>query len=152
MEIPSWSIAAWPIVEWYLPANCWTFPRLLHGQTRLLGDPTEPERRGDTVWTGELDGERIGFAWDWVEIRPRAIVVADPNMVLSNVRFLGDEGDSYLEVAPSIVQLNRLVHALPWQECVLEAIGDSPAAAVPGLLGQYRRAKSTPATISAMTV
>jgi hypothetical protein len=76
---------------------------------------------GQTIWAGTIDGTEAGMAWDWIEIGHGIVAMADPLSVVSNVRFLGDEGEvlTALQAAP---YLNGLVHQLPWQQEVERAL------------------------------
>jgi hypothetical protein len=80
-----------------------------------------------------MNGQSVGLAWEWAEHRPGVVVLADPNCIVSNARFVDEEG---LPMQPllALIALNRVVHALPWQEAVCKALDPAPdmaAAALP---------------------
>ncbi len=119
-------IKSWPTLEWYLPyeeSPLETFQHL-DSQTR---DSTAANghRHGETVWIGGVNGHSVGLAWEWAEFRPGVVVLADPNCIVSNVRFVDEEG---VPVPPlmALIALNRVVHALPWQQAVCKALGPAP--------------------------
>jgi hypothetical protein len=130
METQIRLIAQLPILEWYLPPDSWTFPQFRHAHTHQLNNPSTSERHGVTLWTGDIDGQSIRFAWEWVEISPRVLVMAT-SKVHSNVLFICEQHETYLEPAASTVQHIRIVHSLPWQKRVLESIDGWSAAGVP---------------------
>lgn len=60
------------------------------------------------------DGE-AGLAWDWVEIGPGIVTMADPLGVVTNLRLLGDRGD-VLTAHEAAVHISHLVRQIPWQD------------------------------------
>ena len=120
-------IKSWPIIEWKLPPDMGTWPALVHASTSAREANTGPvdRRCGETVWIGVVDGKSIGAAWEWVELRPGVVMIADPNTILTNIRFL-DESDAYQEPLRALVSMNRLVHVLPWQATVAAVLAAQP--------------------------
>jgi hypothetical protein len=105
--------------------------RLVHLGTRVLnfGDRTGP-CSGQTLW-GKSSPERpAGLAWDWVQIQHGVVALADPLGLITNLRFLDAEGTA-LNVQQTAMQLNEIVHGLPWQTEVRLALTDSAAVNVP---------------------
>jgi hypothetical protein len=76
---------------------------------------------GQTLWMARGTAGEAGMAWDWIEISHGVVAMADPLSVVSNVRFIGHEGEvlTALQAAP---YLNGLVHQLPWQQEVERAL------------------------------
>jgi hypothetical protein len=122
MSFESWMVKAWPMVEWYLPDVTAPGPALCHVQTQVRPGSDRPGRRfGDTVWIGVVQGRSVGLAWDWVELQPGVVMLADPNSIISNLRFLTAQR-TYQEPVVGLISLNRLVHELPWQSVVLAVL------------------------------
>ncbi len=122
MSVQAWMVKAWPMVEWYLPDATDRWPALWHVQTQVRDGSDRPGRRfGDTVWIGVVNGKSVGLAWDWVELRPGVVMMADPNSVITNLRFLTPQRH-YQEHAVAMVSLNRLTHHLPWQDTVVAVL------------------------------
>jgi hypothetical protein len=124
-------IKSWPTVQWYLPLEADRFPAFKHLCTQVR-ESTLPggKRQGETVWMGMLDGEPAGLAWEWAEARPGVVLLADPNSILSNIRFIGQpEGHSQAVQSPLavVVALNRIAHQLPWQEAVCRVLQEHTA-------------------------
>ncbi len=130
MEVQSWMIKSWPTVQWYLPLEADRFPAFRHLCTQVR-ESTLPggKRQGETVWMGMLDGEPAGLAWEWAEERPGVVLLADPNSILSNIRFVGQAtGGNPAPQSPLavVVALNRIAHQLPWQEAVCRVLQELP--------------------------
>jgi len=118
--ISPWSLRAWPPLLWQ--ADRASGLQFHHLGTRITcpGDRLSG-MAGQTLWAGSLADGEAGVAWDWVQISHGIVAMADPLSVVSNVRFLGDEGEvlTALQAAP---YLNGLVHQLPWQREVERAL------------------------------
>jgi len=61
------------------------------------------------------------MAWDWVQIARGVVAMADPMSVISNLRFIGGEGE-VLTAYESALFLNEIVRLLPWQSEVQRAL------------------------------
>lgn len=85
---------------------------------------------GQTVWGGRAGDSAAGISWDWIEVAEGIVAIADPMMMITNLRVLGAEGEVLTahEVAP---HLNRIVHRLPWQMEVCRALEQNERSAVP---------------------
>jgi hypothetical protein len=116
---PAWTLRAWPPVLWqadrHVPLH------FVHRDTRVStpGDtaasPGTTGAAGQTVWVGPLgDGEQAGVAWDWVQLSPGVLAIADPMAVVTNLRLLGPDGE-VLTAWQAARHLNAMVHGLPWQ-------------------------------------
>lgn len=115
-------IRAWPIVEWVMPQSQEVWPRFWHVSTQVRDQPgSNGLRCGDTIWIGTLGDKSIGVAWEWSEVLPRILVLTDPNMILSNVSFVTEEGEPVDELRVHILH-NRLAHYLEWQGPVLSML------------------------------
>lgn len=128
MGLQSWMIKSWPIIEWKLPPEMTLWPTLAHANSTVregTGEHTE-RRCGETVWIGVVDGQSVGAAWEWVELRPGVVMVSDPNSIVTNLRFL-DAAGSPQAYLPSVVSINRLAHMLPWQPTVAALVAASRA-------------------------
>ena len=91
--------------------------------TEIRADSDEYGRAmGDTVWAARVDDDQIfGLAWEWIEVKPGVPAIRDPNGFVSNVRLVNPEGDG-LDELQSVVCLNGIAHAMPWQEAVGEVM------------------------------
>lgn len=117
---PPWTLRAWPPVLWQ--AECVTQLQLFHLGTRVLnpGDGHQPSI-GQTLWGGRWDEGEAGLAWDWIQIMPGVVAMADPMAVVTNLQLLGREGE-VLTAWEAARHLNELVHGLPWQNEVGRAL------------------------------
>ena len=117
---PPWTLRAWPPVLWQATgANRLQF---FHLGTRVLnpGDNGQPSI-GQTMWGGAATDGEAGVAWDWVQVMPGIVAMADPMSVVTNLRLLGPEGE-VLTAWEAARHLNGIVHALPWQDEVQRAL------------------------------
>jgi hypothetical protein len=89
-------------------------------------DEHQPTARGQVLWATDTEGEPVGLAWDWAEVRERLLVLADPMAVLSNVALVDEAGEA-LDPREQLVHLNDMIHALPWQERLIESREHWPA-------------------------
>jgi hypothetical protein len=76
---------------------------------------------GQTVWAASAAEGAAGMAWDWVQIARGVVAMADPMLVITNLRLLGSAGE-VLTAHESACFLNELVSALPWQREVQRAL------------------------------
>lgn len=79
---------------------------------------------GNSVWVGNVGSAHVGLAWEWVELRPGVLLLADPNSVITNVRFVDKRGRE-LDALKSLVCVNRILHELPWQESAVDVLAAS---------------------------
>ncbi|HEX2010170.1 MAG TPA: hypothetical protein VJN44_04455 [Roseateles sp.] len=78
---------------------------------------------GQTLWTGESEnGAAAGVAWDWIRLPEGVVALADPMALVTNLQFVSAEGE-VLAPMQSVLQLNGIVHTLPWQDEVQRALG-----------------------------
>lgn len=117
---PAWTVGAWPPVLWQPGREAQLhFVHLgTHVATRLNADWP---RTGQTVWGGRCGEAAAGISWDWIEVCEGIVAIADPMMMITNLRLLGSEGEVLTahDIAP---HLNDIVHRLPWQNEVRQAI------------------------------
>jgi hypothetical protein len=114
-EIQPWHIAAWPKVTSATTMRDSIIRSLgPKASTSFTGLPGKQPRHGQVLWACELDGARAGLAWDWFELRPRVVALADPMNVLSNLEFVDAEGRP-LSRGQRLVELNNIIASLPWQ-------------------------------------
>ena len=76
---------------------------------------------GQTMWGASAGYGEAGVAWDWVRIARGVVAIADPMAVVTNLRFVGDEGE-VLTAVEAARFLNEIVHQLPWQSEVARAL------------------------------
>ncbi len=119
MAMRSWVLKSWPEVHWQLPAGSKRWPVFQHMGTDIRPDrDTDNQFVGDTVWAVRLDASRVlGVAWEWVALQGRLPAVRDPNGFVTNGTLFDEDGRA-LDELTSIVRLNRVAHAVPWQGIV----------------------------------
>jgi len=108
----AWSPRLWPQVDWN--AETTTTQDWLHISTQVLGSCGH---HGQTLWGGLFEEGDAAVGWDWVQLAPGVVALADPLSVTSNMRLLGPTG-SALSPGEAARRLNEVVHSLPWQEQV----------------------------------
>ena len=123
LNLESTYLYALDAVECYLPGDPHgRQPRLRHLGTSVHQEaPGDSRRLGETTWATVLNGQRIGFVWEWIELLPGAVCILDPNDIRTNLRPLDHDG-CYLERLQAIVRINQIVHRTDWQHAVLEEI------------------------------
>jgi hypothetical protein len=152
MLMRSWVLKSWPEVFWHLPNDFRQGPVFQHMGTELRAEKDELGRVvGETVWAARLADDRlIGAAWEWVEVLPGVPAIRDPNCIVSNVRLLDDRGTEMSELQ-SIVGLNRIAHATPWQQEVAQlARGLDPRPLVPAQLPRVRGHRESAIPVAAI--
>ena len=84
-------------------------------------NPVDGLRMGATIWVMRQEIVRAAIAWEWAEMRPGVLVLADPNSLVSNITFVGAPSPlKALDVeSQKRLMLNMIVHGLPWQSAVL---------------------------------
>lgn len=118
--MPAWSIPSWPAVFW----QTGTPLRLHHTETVRSSDTSRGLARGLTMWCADGHGvtsAAIGLAWEWLEISPRVVVMADQMTVVSNLYPIDVRGKP---MSDSLRQLAicELIWALPWQRKIRSAL------------------------------
>ena len=87
---------------------------------RPLGEAIDKGRRdgelsyGQVVWGGSAEGQPVGLAWEWCEVRRDVILLADPMTVITNLCLTDEEGEP-LSDREMILLLNNTIHGLAWQ-------------------------------------
>jgi hypothetical protein len=105
--------------------------RLRHLGTQITRSGTAPGTTlGQTLWAWHGQDGDLGMAWDWVQLTPGLVAMADPMAVVSNLRLIDDGGDLLTALA-SARHFNAIVHTLPWQGEV-ERLLNTCASAPPG--------------------
>ena len=118
VNIQSWMIKSWATHEWYLPPQAEQLPHFKHVGTQVRDDGSATGlRAGDTVWMSLDEQWQVGLAWEWVEIKPGMVMLADPNSIITNLQFVDEHQKSVYGLAKTVA-VNRLVHALAWQSSV----------------------------------
>lgn len=141
---PAWTVGAWPPVLWQPDQH--SSLHFVHLGTHVSArhDPTWPNM-GQTVWGGRAGDSAAGVSWDWIEVAEGIVAIADPMMMISNLRLLGPDGEVLTahEVAP---YLNEIVHRLPWQSEVHRAIDANRPAIDDGQYAQGEALRGNPAS------
>ena len=125
---PPWTLCAWPTLLWQVEKQ---IPlRLQHLGTQITSPGDALSRTlGQTIWAWHGQEGDVGMAWDWVQITPGVVAMADPMAVLTNLRLVGEAG-TVLTALESARHFNDVVRALRWQDEVERALGGP---ACPGL-------------------
>jgi len=112
-----WLIASWPTVHCAVAQRSLMIRRL-HCVSATL-NPAAPgqARSGQVMWACRTPLGDAGLAWDWFDLRPNVVAMADPMHVLSNLRFVDEHGVE-LPMAANLLELNNLVASLRWQDQV----------------------------------
>lgn len=125
MGLQSWMIKSWPIIDWFLPPASEQWPGFLHMSTRVTAERRGAQPvAGNSVWVGNVGSAHVGLAWEWVELRPGVLLLADPNSVITNVRFVDKRGRA-LDPLKALVCVNRIMHQLPWQVAACEVLASA---------------------------
>ena len=93
MTIPAWKIVTWPTVP--TPLDDWqqAVHRLRHlGMSVHVDDGDRSLRYGQLLWGFETEDSMLGIAWDWREVMPDVVAIADPMSIVSNACFVDEEG------------------------------------------------------------
>jgi len=117
---PPWTLHAWPPLLWQVgrPVPL----RLQHLGTQVTSHADGPCRSlGQTIWAWHGDEGDVGVAWDWVQLHCGVVAMADPMAVVTNLRLVGEEG-VVLSAYASARHINAIVHGLPWQQAVAQAL------------------------------
>lgn len=73
------------------------------------------------MWSIVNRDGNMGLFFDWAEIAPGILVLADPMQVGSNVCFVNDLGRP-IPTSQALLQLNQAVYDLKWQRVVCEQV------------------------------
>lgn len=115
MPIPAWQVIAWDQVVTTVDEFDKTIRKLRHLATAVHTDEgSSGLKHGQVLWGAEADGQMIGLAWDWAEVREDVIAMSDPMRVLSNLQLVTHDGKRLHESA-RLLHLNSVIHELHWQ-------------------------------------
>ncbi len=115
------NVIAWPAVD--VPINTeqlqWVTELRHHRTVTFELDAEKRERTGATLWESRWQGQRVGIGWRWVARGHRVIALADPMDIVTNARLRLSDGQ-VLDDGFGFVQLNNILHGLPWQDMVID--------------------------------
>jgi hypothetical protein len=80
--------------------------------------------QGQTTWAWQENEHLCAVGWDWIEMLPGVLVMADPMSVLSNVEFVTQAGIAPDTTMGKLLVLNMLINRLPWQKDAMTSIPD----------------------------
>ena len=122
---PAWIVCSWPAVLWQADnPREWSF---VHLGTRVVNVASSRQLgSGQTVWGSASNAPVAGVAWDWVELPQGVLALADPMGLVTNLRFI-DANGVVLPTMMAALQLNDIVHALPWQDEVQRVLHERAA-------------------------
>ena len=125
MNIQSWMIKSWVTLEWYLPLQTEQLPLFKLAGLQIRDDgSTTGSRGGDTVWVAQDEHGHAGLAWEWVEVQPGIVMLADPNSIITNLQIV-DSNNGLVSGLAKTIAVNRMVHALPWQSSICAQLQDT---------------------------
>lgn len=128
MDLPCWHVLAWERVD----LSTARFGRIVR-HMRCLGvsvrdDPAQPDKqRGEVLWAADVEGLRLGLAWEWGEVCQGVVALVDPLTILSNARLVSDDG-APVGTDDLWLHLNGVVNALRWQPAVRRSARQQPLA------------------------
>lgn len=124
-----WTLRAWPPVLWQ--AACTAELQFSHLGTSVLipGDGDQPTA-GQTFWGSPSGDGEAGVAWDWIQVMPGIVAIADPMCMVTNLRLISSDG-LVLTAWEAARHLNEIVHALPWQDEVRRALSTGQRKSAP---------------------
>lgn len=115
-----WSLRAWPPIWWQAGKSTGLQFQHIGTLVTFSGD-RRSGTAGQTLWGGCAEDGEAGVAWDWVQVSRGVVAMADPMSVVTNLRFVGEQGE-VLTALEAVRFLNELVHRLPWQHEVARAL------------------------------
>ncbi|MDH4391275.1 MAG: hypothetical protein QE285_07605 [Aquabacterium sp.] len=127
-QCPPWTLRAWPPLLWQAGRPVSLRLQHLGTQVTSTGDG-HCRSQGQTIWAWQGDEGQVGLAWDWVQLTCGVVAMADPMAVVTNLRLVGDEGE-VLTAYASARHVNAIVHGLPWQQAVEQALSQPMALAL----------------------
>ena len=119
-QCPPWTLHAWPPLLWQVGRQSPLRLQHLGTQVSQPGDPS-CLNLGQTLWAWHSDEGDVGMAWDWVQLSCGVVAMADPMAVVTNLRLVDDDGEM-LSPYQSAPHFNAIVHGLPWQLTVEQAV------------------------------
>lgn len=120
-NIPSWHIVTWGPVFVREHAFDAMVKRMRPLGVTIDTVQNEKHRRGTVLWGVNDDRIHAGIAWDWLELTPGVIVMADPMKILSNLRVMADDEDG-CELDGRLLRFNRALHRMHWQPALRRAL------------------------------
>lgn len=126
-QCPPWTLRAWPPLLWQVGRPVPLHLQHLGTQVTSAGD-RHCRSVGQTIWAWHGDEGDMGMAWDWVQLTCGVVAMAGPMAVVTNLRLVGEEGEA-LTACASARHFNAIVHGLPWQQAVEQALGHTVALA-----------------------
>lgn len=115
---PAWHVTAWQPVFTTMAAIDAAMGKMRHlGTSFTDGTDARSSRCGQTVWGTVLHGKQVGIAWDWGEVCSGVVALSDPMLVVSNLCLVDADGVC-LDDDHRVLNLNALIHQLPWQTAV----------------------------------
>ena len=140
---PPWTLCAWPPLLWQVGKQIPLRLQHLGTQVTSPGDALSCTL-GQTFWAWHGQEGDVGMAWDWVQLMPGVVALADPMAVVSNLRLVGEAG-AVLTALESARHFNCVVRALPWQGEVERALS-APACPSLGFDAAANRLRALPAS------
>jgi hypothetical protein len=145
MAVQSWMVRSWPAVDWCAPQSISDMPAFSHmgTQVRSANGP-HGKAVGDTVWAAML-GEKgvVGVAWEWIELMPGVLIISDVNGLVSNARFVTEDGRQEDELR-AIATSNLIAYSTPWQNEVMSHLHPGSAHIQPRMVAAGELAPIVP--------
>lgn len=70
---------------------------------------------GQTLWGSASDHGAAALAWDWIQLEPGVVALADPLGLITNLKLVDEHGEP-LTLIQAALHLNQWVHGVPWQD------------------------------------
>ena len=108
------NVAIWRPVS--ISAHQWRahVPSLREVSTRKIPARRFGMERGESVWSCNSESGPLSIYFEWVEINPGVVALADPMAVFSNARLTEKENGS-VAARDSVIELNSALFTMDWQ-------------------------------------
>lgn len=123
MSMQPWNVLVAKKVEWHLPNGDEEWLAFRHVNTRVTDVSDDGCARGFTLWSTDLDGDPAFMSFDWVELRPGVPILTDPNMVLTNLCIVNNDGQQESKLR-EVAHVNVMVYKTQWQEAARQAVSE----------------------------
>ena len=118
MNCPKRAVEQWPRVCCPVERVAALAHRMRHQRSAEHPGPSGWRlRRGRTLWAAEVDGHWAGLDWEWGEVQPGVVALADPMRLCSNIEWVDAHGQP-LQECRRVLLLNGLVYRLDWQAAI----------------------------------
>jgi hypothetical protein len=89
-------------------------------------------------------------AWEWIELMPGVLIISDVNGLVSNARFMTEDGRQEDELR-AIATSNLIAYSTPWQNEVMSHLHPNSAPIQPRLVTTDELSPIVPQRVSGAT-